>query len=236
MADQPPEPPRAVLLDAGGVLLDETEHERLIADLVTEVLAGVVPGYSLARYHRDIEEAVATFCPGAYQYVVWKGVGGDIEAFDRVWTETMARWRDRKPELTLMPGIDREIRSLDEEFSLAIAGQYGGEILDVLRKHSLLDCFTSTLTQDDFEVTKPDPRFFEQLARSMRVEPERCIVVGDRIDKDVVPARQLGMKAVLVRVGLHRDQQPRIPSEVPDVELSSVTGLADAVRALGAGS
>jgi ribonucleotide monophosphatase NagD (HAD superfamily) len=54
-------------------------------------------------------------------------------------------------------------------------------------------------------------------------------MVGDRIDKDVIPAKQVGMRTIVVRVGLHRHQQPRIPFEIPDRELNSVVGLAEAV-------
>ncbi|MBU1319069.1 MAG: HAD hydrolase-like protein [candidate division Zixibacteria bacterium] len=56
--------------------------------------------------------------------------------------------------------------------------------------------------------------------------------VGDRIDKDIVPARLLRMKTVLVRGGLHRHQQPRIPYETPDIELHGITGLANAIMEL----
>ena len=48
--------------------------------------------------------------------------------------------------------------------------------------------------------------------------------------REVVPARQLGMKAILVRTGLHRSQRPRLSEEVPDIELPDETGLPAAVR------
>ena len=54
-------------------------------------------------------------------------------------------------------------------------------------------------------------------------------MVGDRIDKDVIPARQVGMKSILVRAGLYKNQQPRIPFEIPDLELDSVRGLSEAI-------
>ena len=43
------------------------------------------------------------------------------------------------------------------------------------------------------------------------------------------------MKTIRIRVGIHRGQEPRIPFEVPDIELPGVTGLAGAVRRLAAG-
>ena len=52
----------------------------------------------------------------------------------------------------------------------------------------------------------------------------------DRIDKDVIPAKQVGMKTIRIRVGLHKNQLPRIPLEIPDAELDGISGLAAAVR------
>ena len=57
-------------------------------------------------------------------------------------------------------------------------------------------------------------------------------MAGDRIDKDIIPAKQLGMRTILVRSGIHRNQQPRIPYEVPDSELKTVSGLAAEVLRL----
>jgi putative hydrolase of the HAD superfamily len=102
-------------------------------------------------------------------------------------------------------------------------------LLDLLEQNSLLDCFTHRLTQDDFSTTKPDIRFYDQMLKASGVEPQQCIMVGDRIDKDVIPAKLLGMKTILIRVGLHRNQQPRIPFELPDAELESLVGLAETI-------
>jgi FMN phosphatase YigB (HAD superfamily) len=103
-------------------------------------------------------------------------------------------------------------------------------LLDLLKRESLIDHFTYRFTQDEFDITKPDPRYLERIALACGVAPGECVMVGDRIDNDIIPARQLGMKAVLVRVGLHRQQQPRIPAEIPDAEIEGIQGLADAVR------
>jgi len=50
-------------------------------------------------------------------------------------------------------------------------------------------------------------------------------MVGDRMDCDMVPARTLGMKTVRYRVGRHINQEPRMPVEVPDAEITSMTEL-----------
>lgn len=219
-----------VLLDAGGVILDESEFERVRAEVAIEILAPIVPGYDLDSYWNDVREAVGCHVPSVYRYVIWKQCGHDLTAFDDLWTRYGSLWKERDPGLTLMPRIGSVLKDLASDFGLVIAGQYGRRLLDLLEFHDLLGCFSTLLTQDDFSITKPDPRYYEQiLAKAGRVA-ERSVMIGDRIDKDVVPAKAVGMRTIRVRVGIHATQEPRTPDEVPDAEVSSVTELPDAVR------
>jgi putative hydrolase of the HAD superfamily len=81
---------------------------------------------------------------------------------------------------------------------------------------------------------KPDPRVFLHACTALTVIPARCIMVGDRIDNDIAPARLLGMATVLVRTGRHADQQPRSWMEIPDEIVRDVPGLAQVLdRLLG---
>ena len=220
-----------VLLDAGGVILDESESEATKARIIADALQCIVPGYSIADYYADIDEAVASFCPNAYQYVMWKHSRGDVEVFNRL-NAVVNDQRSQHPPLKLSAGIHAEVVDISRRFDIGIAGQYGREVLDLLEQESLLDCFRHHYTQDDFSITKPDPRYYEQIAQACGADPKECIMVGDRIDKDIIPAKQVGMLTVLIRTGLHINQQARIPSELPDVELSGVAGLAEAIDGL----
>lgn len=218
-----------VLLDAGGVILDESEHEKAIAKLIIQTLKPIEDGYCAERYHEDIDQAVKAYCPRTYQYVLWKYLRGDVQLFDELWAKCMNAWEHRRPELRLMNGIAEEIKSISKRFDIALAGQYGKDILSLLDSHGLLDCLSYQLTQDDFAITKPDPRYYEQILAAIGTRGEQSIMVGDRIDKDVIPARQVGMKTIRLRTGLHRNQQPRIPDEIPDVELDNIKGLTKAI-------
>jgi len=220
------------LLDAGGVILDESEHEQVRAEVAVELLNTVVPEYSVHHYYSDVEEAVRCFCPSVYQYVFWKTLKQDMSLFDNLYASYLGEWRQRKPPLKLALGFETELRAICEDFKVGIAGQYGQELLRLLDEHSILECFTYRLTQDDFATTKPDLRFYESIVKRCGIDPQQCIMVGDRIDKDVIPAKLMGIKAVLIRVGLHKNQQPRIPFEVPDAELNSISGLAETVSTI----
>ncbi|MGB7063067.1 MAG: HAD family hydrolase [Candidatus Zixiibacteriota bacterium] len=223
---------KTVLLDAGGVILDESEHEEVRAQIAVELLGTIIPEYSISYYHAGVEEAVKCFCPSVYQYVFWKAVKHDGTLFERLYGTFSEEWEQRKPPLKLNAGFENELRAMCKDFEIGIAGQYGQELLELLELRSLLECFTHRLTQDDLSNTKPDLRFYDQIVKACGANPQQCVMVGDRIDKDVIPAKLLKMWTILVRVGLHKNQQPRIPFEVPDVELDGVSGLSAAVQKL----
>ena len=48
---------------------------------------------------------------------------------------------------------------------------------------------------------KPDPAFFERIARELALPPGEIAYVGDRVDNDVRPAHAAGMTAVFLRRG-----------------------------------
>ena len=47
-------------------------------------------------------------------------------------------------------------------------------------------------------------------------------MVGDRIDKDIIPAKMVGMKTIRVKTGIHKNQEPRIPNEIPDLTVNKI--------------
>ncbi|MEU1203519.1 HAD family hydrolase [Streptomyces sp. NPDC005813] len=56
-------------------------------------------------------------------------------------------------------------------------------------------------TSDDWGVSKPDRRFFDQVARAVPFGVEEILYVGDRVDNDLRPAVAAGMPTALVRRG-----------------------------------
>lgn len=218
-----------VLLDAGGVILDESEHEKERARIAVEVLGRVIPGYSLAALYCDLDEAIERFCPRVLAYVLWKHLKPNKPLYDDVYASFRDEWQHRRPPLKVSEGLEKEVGVLSRDFDIGIAGQYGQDLLALLERSGLLSYFKHRFTQDDFAITKPDPRYLERICLACGVGPRECVMVGDRVDNDIIPARHLEMKTVLVRVGLHKRQEPRTPFEIPDAELDGIAGLADAV-------
>jgi 8-oxo-dGTP diphosphatase/putative hydrolase of the HAD superfamily len=96
-----------------------------------------------------------------------------------------------------------------------------------LKEESILQYFTYREIQDDYKTTKPDPRYFEAILKRCNCKAEESIMIGDRIDKDIIPAKLTGMKTVRVKVGIHKTQEPRITEDIPDLTGESLGEVKD---------
>ncbi len=223
-----------VFLDAGGILIDETEIEAVSARTLIEVIREHNPVYSMELYTSDVRVAILVHCPDIPKYVIWQNCNKSIDLYRELLEKYLVRFQAERPKLSLHSRMKPVIEELGRDFSLAVASQYGAEIIGAIRDGGLIDLFAYTFCQDDFVTTKPDTRFYAELLKKCNAEPSKSIMVGDRIDKDIAAPKLLGMHTILVRTGLHRIQQPRTPDDIPDIELRSIEEIGKAVRRLAA--
>lgn len=220
-----------VFLDAGGIILDETNQESFHARVISDLIAEHKPGYSEKQYQLDVDDAVHRYVPNVYRYIIWKNVS-DADVYQEIWDEMGARLQALGPHLELAGGVNTAVGKLGDVYRLCILGQYGANLTALLKAHGLLDRFYRSDTQEQFNITKPDPRYFEQVLARAGAKPGSSVMVGDRIDKDVIPAKMIGMTTVRIRTGLHAAQEPRTPEERPDATIDSIEELPAALQAL----
>ena len=67
-----------------------------------------------------------------------------------------------------------------------------------LNLHHLFD---PVLTYDDTGVRKPSPKPFQMALDYLKVKPEEALMIGDWPERDVVGAKQIGMKTIFARYG-----------------------------------
>ncbi len=65
-----------------------------------------------------------------------------------------------------------------------------------IRAVGLEPWFSLVVISGEFGRAKPDPSIFRHLLAEAKCAPEAALFVGDRLDKDVMPARALGMQAI----------------------------------------
>lgn len=75
-------------------------------------------------------------------------------------------------------------------------------------------------------LSKPDPRFFARAAERIGIEPALLLMVGDSLERDIRPARQIGMQTAWLNPGKPTrksaaDYQLRRLGELRDIVLTS---------------
>ncbi len=65
-----------------------------------------------------------------------------------------------------------------------------------LAAHGLADLLDELVYTSDLECSKPHPSVFREIASRLGVDPEACVMIGDRQIDDVSGARAVGMRAI----------------------------------------
>jgi putative hydrolase of the HAD superfamily len=221
-----------VIFDVGGPLDLETQLEDAFD---TDIRAGLQnEGFAFTEgdWERANSWAIDTCAPSVYRSVIWQLTRGDLPASLRIydWMQERAAPRDL---FDLRPGIAEVLRALkDRGIKLGLAANQPAKVLDQLGRHGIGHYFDNQGISGIYGLRKPDVRLFVRVCEELSVDPLECIMVGDRIDNDIVPAKLLGMSTVLIRTGRHRLQQPRSWDERPDLEVVDSAGIRSAVESL----
>lgn len=60
------------------------------------------------------------------------------------------------------------------------------------------DLFDDVTTYDNSHYSKPNPKYFAEILEKHGLQPEECIMVGNNVSEDVIPATSLGIRTILV--------------------------------------
>ncbi len=226
---------QGVLFDVGGPIDTEVARERLIDRHIREAFADAGHPVDDATFAAAVRRAVDAFAPGTYRAMVWYLSGQDADLAERVYSVFRGRAGARQI-FEVRAGIREALARLHERgLRLGLATNAPGSprtILACYDEHGIGRYFHDREDDDAPGLSKPDVRLFLRACHRLGVAPADCVMVGDRIDNDIVPARTLGMPTVLLRTGRHRDQQPRSWDERPDVEVHDVPALEQAIYLL----
>ena len=229
-------PVRAILFDVGGPIDREEISERLIDAHIREALASRGISVSDDEYAAANQWAVESFAPNAYQAIIWRLAGHDRDACELIYADVTRRGSERRAQrggIELRASVPELLERLHESgVRLGLAANQPPAVIEQLEACGIARYFTYQGVSGTHGLRKPDPRLFVHACDALAVTPQQCVMVGDRIDNDIVPARVLGMRTVLFRTGRHIDQQPRSWEECPDVEVHSVDELSAALDVL----
>jgi FMN phosphatase YigB (HAD superfamily) len=213
-------PIRAVFFDVGEVLIDESTEYGTWADWlgVPRHTFSAMFGAVIAR-GEDYRTVFQHFRPG----------------FD------LANERERRLEAGFGESFDdRDLYSdvrpcitglKSRGYFVGVAGNQTARAGKMLRELNLgVDLIA---TSDDWGVEKPSREFFTRLVTESGHHPDQILYVGDRLDNDILPAIEAGLRTAHLRRGPWGYQDGGSPGvERAYLRLESLTELPDALDRL----
>lgn len=175
-----------VVLDIGGVLVDEARVWRGWAELV---------GLEEAAFLAALEAGIAA----------GKGIGGTVRALAPGLDIAAHRRRLAALEIPTEADLYPDVRPAFAAMRAAglrvgIAGNQPAGVAEALAALDLGAEFVATSAQ--WGVSKPEPAFFARVAAATGAEPSRIAYVGDRLDNDAEPAAAAGLRPIFIPRGL----------------------------------
>ena len=89
--------------------------------------------------------------------------------------------------------------TLKGKLPMVLVSNFYGNISVVLEEFGLNDLFSYVIESAVVGIRKPDARIFQLGVEAMGLQPEEVLVVGDSLEKDIAPARQLGCKTAWLK-------------------------------------
>ena len=216
-----------IFLDLGWTLVDETQAHRARLEVVRERLAGFGRCYSVDELMRLCEQAATDFAPSPF-----RGMLSRLDlSEDQIRTLADSARYEHENEV-LYPGVAELLASLSRRFKLGVIANQSEGTETRLVQWRIRDTFSLVFASAEFGLSKPDPAVFRKAISLAGCATEDALMVGDRLDNDIGPAKSQGWTTMRVLQGFSRFQAPRRPEEIPDVTIPSIQGLSD-VRQIG---
>ena len=88
------------------------------------------------------------------------------------------------------------LHSLKKQYPMVLVSNFYGNIATVLKEFKFDGIFDTIIESAVVGVRKPDPQIFTLGVEALGMQPDEVVVVGDSMDKDIIPASKAGCHTV----------------------------------------
>ena len=195
-----------IFFDVGSTLVDETEAYN---HRVREMIMNTDIAFSVFDNKR-IELAK-------------QGFDGNSEAI-KYFGLKKTPWHS-EDEIPFEDALDT-LESLKEQgYKLGIIANQSAGTAQRLENWGLLKYFDVVAASAELGVSKPDKLIFEKAIELAGVPAYNAVMVGDRLDNDIIPAKAVGMKTVWIRKGLSIYQNIEFGKNIADWVVDTLSDL-----------
>lgn len=127
----------------------------------------------------------------------------------------------------LYPDTKMILEILSKKYKLGVIANQIAGTKDRLDNWGIGKYFDVVVASAEAGCAKPNLKIFNLALEQAGRKPNEAVMIGDRLDNDIVPAKQLGMKTVWVRQGFAKYQSINNENEQPDYIIDTIGDILD---------
>ncbi len=129
---------------------------------------------------------------------------------------------------TLYADADRVLRDLKSRgYKIGIIANQTPGAAERLKNWGIADCFSVIASSSELGAAKPDLQIFEKALAMAGCTASQAVMIGDRLDNDIIPAKQYGMQTIWIRQGMAAYQPKELADGYADMIIETLTELKD---------
>lgn len=122
----------------------------------------------------------------------------------------------------LYPAAPKCLDILHRHYQLGIIANQALGTKERLEKWGILSHFDLVIASAEVGIAKPDPEIFQLALDRADCCPQEAVMVGDRVDNDIMPAKEIGMATIWVRQGFGGLWEIRSGEETADCTVDNI--------------
>ena len=215
-----------VFFDIGGVMYDDSIYARAWRTALRESGAA----FTDEEFEHEYSAARAEQSGSFRRRLTGRFLGSDD---DLAAVEARASRHWSYPASSVYADAHPCLEALDGRLRLGVIANQPSSVRMAMDRDDLTRFFEVWGVSDDLGMQKPDPSLFTHVLATAAVAPAATVMIGDRLDYDVRPAKTAGMRAIWVLRGEAPDDPT--PSQLAEAD-AAVQGLDEVPPLLAAWS
>ena len=194
-----------LFFDIGSTLIDEKEAYQ---DRIRRAITGTNINYDIF-YARMVE-------------LFKEGKKGDLETIKEfnlerpIWNSNLEK---------VYPDAQVVLKELHNRYKIGIIANQLPGLKERLKKMGLYQWIDLVVSSAEFGLAKPSPAIFTLALEKAHCLAQQAVMIGDRIDNDIIPAKALGMTTIWLKQGFSAYYQPQRLEEKPDFTIENLSSL-----------
>ena len=152
---------------------------------------------------------------------------GDLELAKQLGVQ-LPKWYNE--DEILYQDTAKSLEMLSSKFKIGIIANQELGTKERLEKYGILQYIDLVVASAEEGVAKPDRRIFEIALQRSDCKPSQAVMIGDRIDNDIVPAKLLGMHTIWVKQGFGQYWNVQGEDEKPDYIVNHIKEICDILQ------